>query len=320
MTVRTCYESMLRFLRTEQRTIPHTDTDFENPIYDGLEAMNATLQHMAVMSPLFAAKQGRSAYFRAPATLTATAMTEGNKVCTLPTGDDKYLGCKIQLPGDTSINRIVARAAAVYTLQFPHLSADTSGSATVSFDAAELDSDIVKLLDPVMPRGGGAPFRPANGRHNLIMPYQIGPDDYGRPLLRLDTNSSNVYFVESYTRSGVVHQRLMLSSAPSADLVVEFNARVSLGSFAATDIYAVLTPDTDPGTSIPVPVQFVESIFKPLAMARFFAMPCIINYDLPGLRNDKSVELIMRQAEQAEEMLANLKPQGRKAMQMYPRW
>ncbi len=320
MTVRSCYESMLRFLRTEQRTIPHTDTDFQNPIYDGLEAMNATLQHMAVMSPLFAVKQGRSAYFRAPVTLTATVMTEGLKVCTLPTGDDKYLGCQIQLPGDPAINRIVSRAAAVYTLQFPHLSSSTSGSAVVSFDAAELDSDIIKVLDPVMPRGGGTPFRPANGRHNLLVPYQTGPDDYGRPLTQVGGTTNSVYFIESYTKSGVVHQRLMLNAAPAADLVVEFSARVSLGAFAVADIYDAGTPAADPGTSIPVPVQFVESIFKPLAMVRFFASPCFVNYDEPGPGNTKSVQLIMQQAEQAEEMLKAMKPQGRKAFQLYPRW
>lgn len=307
LTVRNVVENCLyRFIAKEQRTIPHVDTDYVDPLPEALAAMNGALQEMAILSPIFAAKQQRSAYFRAPVSVAVSAMTRGAKVATAtwPTG---AAGCLVQLPGDTSTNRILSISGSVATLQFPHLSDDTAGTATLSYDSCDLDSDVVIVLEPVRDRAGQL-IRPANGRHNLTQPNYDGGGDFGRSLIRVTSSSgSQAYFVETAILAGQAPQlRMMLRSAPSVDMAVEFQARCSLGHFTSADVYG----DPTPTTAIPVAATFVESIFQPLALFRFFGSSVMRNVDVPSF--------VAKQAETAREMLRNMKPQSRKEGSIYP--
>lgn len=230
MSGREIIEHLLSFLREEQRTIPHASTDFDDPIPHAINAVNATLQTLAVASPLFAVKRPKSAWFHAPETVAVTGVTVGAKVASCASWPSWAAGCKIQLPGDPDWNRVVSVSGTVATLQYPH-QGSTSGDATLYGDVASIDNDVVTVLDPVMTRGGVA-LRPASGKNNLTLPSAVDRIDYGR-VMRINPVSTGreSYLVESVAHDGdsQVTLQMRLSTSPSEDFIVGYDARCTLG-------------------------------------------------------------------------------------------
>lgn len=306
MTVRDTITAMLSYLRVEQRGIPYAGgPDFDDPLPDALAACNAALQKMAVHGPLFAAKQQRSAWFRAPATLSVTGLSHGGMTATgsFPAW---AAGCWVQLPGDPAMNRILSLTGSTATLQFPHMSDSTTGAATLNVDTVELDADIITVLEPVRFRGSSRSLTAVGSREELSDP--VGRCDGAR------------YFIESALSNGAIRQRMMLSGYVSEDTVLEFQARTALGQLTAADVYNNDPTHTDPGVALPVPANFVESIFLPLALDAFFAKASITNYDIPSLRNQDAPNLIHDQAQAALVLLQNMRPQGHKPVRLKPVW
>ena len=304
MTVRDTIAAMLSYLRVEQRAIPFAGgPDFDDPLPDALAACNAALQQMAVLGPLFAAKQQRSAYFHAPTTLAVSGLTHGG---TTATGSFPAwaAGCCLQLPGDPAMNRILSLSGTTATLQFPHLAGTTSGTAEINTDTVELDADIITVLEPVRFRGSRRALTAVASREELAQ--NCGGD------LR--------YFIESAISHGTVKLRMMLSGYVSTDTVFEFQARTALGQLTPADVYTHDDAHTDPGVALPVPANFVESIFLPLALDVFFSKPSITNYDIAALRNQDAPNLIHQQAQLALTLLQNMRPQGRKPVGIWPAW
>ncbi len=150
---------------------------------------------------------------------------------------------------------------------------------------------------------GGCALRAASGRSDLSENAALGLS----------------YYIEVTTAPGGIPKlRMMLSGAPASELVVEFQARVSLGSVTTADVYGAGPTYTDPNVVVPVPAGFTESIFLPIALDLFFAAPSITNFDVAALRNQDAVRLIREQAAAARLLLENMKPQGRKPMQLVP--
>lgn len=230
MSGREIVEHLLSFLREEQRTIPHASTDFDDPIPHAINAVNATLQTLAVASPLFAVKRPKSAWFHAPETVAVTGVTVGAKVASCASWPSWAAGCKIELPGDPDWNRVVSVSGTVATLQFPH-QGSTSGDATLYGDVASIDSDVVTVLDPVSTRGGVV-LRPASGKNNLTLPSAVDRIDYGR-VMRINPVSTGrqSYLVESVAHDGdsQVTLQMRLSTSPSEDFIVGYDARCTLG-------------------------------------------------------------------------------------------
>ena len=292
MTVRETIATMLSYLRVEQRAIPYAGgSDYDDPLPDALAACNAALQQMAALGPLFAAKQQRSAYFRAPSTLAVSGLTRGGMTATgsFPT---RAAGCWLQLPGDPA------------TLQFPHLSDSASGNAEINVDSVELDADIITVLEPVRFRGSRRTLTAVGSREELAQ--GCGGD------VR--------YFIESAISNNAVRLRLMISGYVSTDTVIEFQARTALSAITRADVYNNDGGHTDPGVALPVPANFVESIFLPLALDAFFAKPTITNYDIASLRNQDAPALIHQQAQTALVLLERMRPQGRKPTGIWPAW
>lgn len=303
MTVRDTIATMLSYLRVEQRAIPYAGgSDYEDPLPDALAACNAALQRMAALGPLFAAKQQRSAYFRAPTTVAVSGLTHGGMTATgsFPAW---AAGCWVDLPGDPAMNRILSITGTTATLQFPYLSNSSSGTAIVNVDTVELDGDIITVLEPVRFRGSKRVLTAAGGREELSQ------------------SCGDVrYFIESAISNGAVKLRMMISGYVSTDTVLEFQARTALGEITRADVYNDDAGHTDPGVALPVPANFVESIFLPLALDAFFAKPTITNYDIPSLRNQDAPSLIHQQAQTALVLLERMRPQGRKPVGIWPAW
>jgi len=202
------------------------------------------------------------------------------------------------------MNRILSLTGTTATLQFPHLSDATSGTAEINADTVELDADIITVLEPVRFRGSKRTLTAVTSRDELAQNY-----------------AGDVrYFIESALSNGAVKLRLMLSGYVSTDTVFEFQARTALGELTRADVYTNDDAHTDPGVALPVPANFVESIFLPLALDAFFAKPTITNYDIAALRNQDAPNLIHQQAQLALTLLQNMRPQGRKPVGIWPAW
>lgn len=312
LTVRKVVEEKLyRFLKSEQASIPYSGSN-RDPLPEALEAINGTLQTLAVFSPLFASKQTKSLLFRAAESVVVTGGTQYASTITKATSwEDRMLGCKILLAGETQPNRIVSISTTTATLQNPILASSAIGGATVYYDAAELPSDVISVNEPVR-FVGGYPLRPANGRFNLDQPLYTTRDDYGRLSMSSVQGSPNAYFIESFMQSGASRPklRMMLRDAPSIDSIVEYQARVTLGHFTTADVYGAGPGYADPQTPVPVPSDFVESIFLPLATVRFYGSSLLQNVDLPAA--------IAKQAQEANELLETMRPQARRTPSLYP--
>lgn len=300
MTVRNAIDAMFRYLRLEQRVMPFPDdATYDDPLPDAVDAMNTALQQLAVYLPLFGAKQQRSAFFHAPETVAISEVEEGALEATASANWPEWMaGCLVQLPGDPNVNRILSLSGTNATLQFPHLSSTESGEATVLCDCAELPAEVITVLGPVRPRGG---------RHSL-------PAASGREELATGDGSDVRYFVESAVVNRQVRLRLMLSGPVSTATVIEFQARTTLGTITAADVTA------EPAVPIPVPANFVESIFLPIATDIFFSKPCVTNYDVSSLRNEDAPKLVRQQAQMARDMMERMRPQGRKGARVRAGW
>ena len=202
------------------------------------------------------------------------------------------------------MNRILSVSGTTATLQFPHLSDATSGTAEINADTVELDTDIITVLEPVRFRGSKRALTAVASREELAQ--SCGGD--------------LCYFIESAIINGTVKLRMMLSGYVSTDTVFEFQARTALGQLTRADVYTSDDAHTDPGVPLPVPANFVESIFLPLALDAFFAKPSITNYDIPSLRNQDAPNLIHDQAQAALVLLQNMRPQGHKPVRLKPVW
>lgn len=311
ITVRGAVDHLYRYLRLEYREIPYQDATLENPLNDALYSINSALQQMATTCPLFAAKRPRSALFREGATLAVTGLTQYSTTCTVASGLAAYMrGCQITLPGDTQVNRIVDWSSTTVTLQFAYMGSLSSGSASVTVDTATLDSDVIRVLGPVRTSGGYL-LTPANGREELDG-LALTRDDYGRIAVRPSNDTPVRYFIESAILSGgsMPVLRMMLMPGPSEAVNVEYQARCSLGHFTSADVYGAGPGYADPVTAIQVASEFVESLFLPLAVDRFFSSPI--------LRDTSKPSGVDTQASAAIAMLERMRPQGRKAGRIVP--
>ncbi len=304
MTYRELVDAMLRYLRIEQRNAPYDgNSDYDDPLPDVLTAINEALQLVSVMAPYAAAHQGRGAYFRAAETVAVSALTRGGTTCMMADAESYMAGCKITLPGDSNPNRIIKISGTTVTFQFPHISNSTSGNADIVYDAAELPADVITVHEPVVVRGGSI-LQAAGSRTEI----GAAPTD------------KHLYYIESTTATGGTPRlRMMLSNPPSnTDMAVEFQARVSLGRVTRADIYGDAPAYADPGVQVPIHNDHVESIFLPIALDSFFAMPAIVNYDTAGLKNVDSVRTVREKAAVAKALLENMKPQGKKPIRLVP--
>lgn len=319
MTIRDVADYALSYLRTEQRAIPVTEANVDDPMDAVVMALNAALQTMAVYSPTFACKRGKSAWFRAAATVSLTGLSNGSKVATCASWPAWAVGNPILLPGDTATNRIVSISGNVATLQFPYLGSLSSGSGTLSCDTAVLDSDVIRVIDPVATREG-VEIRPATGPHNRLLPVSTEIDDYGWRRVQPIAGADQAYTIESEAvdGQGYLSLRMQLRTAVAADFVVGFQARCIPRVITVDDVHDGSPNYADPGVSIPVPAQFVETIYLPLVVHKFLGSPVVQNWDVPGIRNADAMGRVQEAAQQALDMLERMRPQGRKRIRMYP--
>lgn len=305
MTVRDVVEHLYRYLRKEQRELPLTDPDLDDPLPEALVAINATLQRLAVRAPKFAVQRPMSALFHAPVSVAVTGLVREGYAVTSVAWPAWAAGCLVMLPGDAQTNRILSVEGQVARLQFPHLAEGGGGQAKILADCVTLGAEVMTVLPPVRLRGGEE-LRPVNGRRALARRAgQLERGDFGRLCrVREGADGGMVYHVDSVMLAGAALPRvqLRLDAPVGADLVVEFEARCSLGWVTPNMVFN--------NTPVPVPAEHVESLFLPLVLQRFFSASVMRNADAPPL--------VAVQAQEAELMLQAMRPQVEKTFRLYP--
>ncbi len=308
LNLRDVVEHLYRYLRKEQRALPLMDPDLDDPLPEALAAINATLQKLAVRSPKFAAQRPMAALFHAPKAVAVTGLSREGYAATCAAWPAWAAGCEVQVPGDARPNRILSITGQAAVLQFPYLGDATGGEATVLADCVTLGAEVISLLPPVRVRGGGV-LRPAGGRRGLMLSAGAAYDrsDFGRPRRAgSGEDAGGVYHADSVLLPGAALPRvqLRLAAPVNAETVVEFEARCSLGWVSAEDVLG-----ETPGP-VPVPAEHVESLFLPLVLQRFFGASVMRNTDAPPL--------VAAQAQEAELMLQEMRPQTERTLRFYP--
>lgn len=299
-TVRQAVEHLYRYLRKEQRAIPNTDPDLDDPLPEALAAINGALQEMATLSPKFAASRDKHAVFHAPASLAVSGLSEGGTtvIGNWPVG---VAGNIITLPGESAPNRIESVNGNEATLAIPYFGGESAGTAHLLFDSATLSPDVITVYNPVSRRDGGPDLRPANSPSDLTRKgWQ--PDDFGRSRLVSEPCSGMAYYINAAIVDGRSVRQMRLSAPVTDRLILTFQARCSLGVFDENSVFK--------DTSIPVIADFTESIFLPLALWRFFASSVMRNTDVPDFVKD--------QVQVARSMLESMKPQANKRATILP--
>lgn len=305
MNARDVVEHLFRYLRREQRELPMMNPDLDDPLPEALVAMNATLQRLAVRAPKFAVQRPMAVLFHAPVTVAVTGLVREGYDVRCEGWPEWAAGCPVRLPGDGQVNRILEINGEVGRLVFPYLGEAATGEAVVSADCVTLGPEVMTVLPPVRLRGGPE-LRPVNGRRGLTeggRGWERG--DFGRMRrVREKEGAGMVYAADSVMvpGAGLPRVQLRLAQAVAGEMVVEFDARCSLGWLTPADVYN--------GAPIPVPGEHVESLFLPLALQRFFGASVMRNTDAPPL--------VAAQAEEAEALLLGMRPQAEKRMRLYP--
>lgn len=303
MNVRDVVEHLYRYLRKEQRQLPLTDPDLDDPLPEALAAVNAVLQRLAVRAPKFAVQRPMAALFHGPATVTVSGLVREGRTVSCVAWPAWAAGCQVMLPGDALPNRILEVTGQVATLLYPHLAESTGGQAKVMADGVVLGPEVIAVLPPVRLRGG-AELRPVNGKRALrAQGGGVVRDDFGR-LRRGPAEVGGTYHVESVMLPGMSLPRfqLRLGTAVTAETVVEYDARCSLGWVTANHVFN--------DAPVPVPAEHVESLFLPLVLQRFFSASVMRNADVPPL--------VAVQAQEAELLLEAMRPQTEKTFRLYP--
>jgi hypothetical protein len=84
------------------------------------------------------------------------------------------------------------------------------------------------------------------------------------------------------------------------------------------EFYADLYSAASTTTEFPIPNEFLETLFLPLATVKFLSSPAMQNFDVGGTTNAKALELAQSQTEQGFAMLAKMNPQAQKSFRMWP--
>lgn len=324
-TVRDAVENLYLYLRPEQRGFPPTDSCFYDLCNTATSVLNGAMQEFCSLAPLYAFRRSKAHHIRAPKTFTLATVPVGGRTLTIATADWEswMLGCSISISGQEDWNEVLEYDVGTETalLLNPLLGAGGSSlSATIYHDSLSLDSDVLEVISPV-----GIADRyelaPADGLSTIKhWHYEDGYGDYGMGFWRSQRRQRQtrgtspyqpqVYFVDTYLNEDMQQSkpelRMRLAPMPDQEMILQYRAKLEPPRFTSDDVYDpndVADPPADPGILLPVPNQFVEAIYMPIARQRWTGVPYF--------RNDSAIAEISRQYEVAMQLAKNNKPQSR---------
>jgi hypothetical protein len=253
--------------------------------------INATLQKLWSMVPQWWTTYTDGEVLRAPVQIGGITATNGSRTISASPAIEAWMhGCTIRIDGDPYDNEL----ATASTLARPYAGATGSGkTAMVYGDCVTLGATVSGVIPPVILMGERELVGVGNKRD--LRQFSSGSTQYEGNISqvvsdRKDIGTPSAFHVENNrTMAGQTH-RLRVSPLPDKAYVLQFESRQITPRIAALDT-----------TAIPVPDQYIESIFLPMLRKQFSTWP---KYKITGLR-----ELIDEQYQDAFQMLTKLKPQ-----------
>ena len=302
MNVNALASQLLTLFSPEERSIPdHADYPGRNGAV--LLAMNGALQELFGKSSPWASEDERGAVLRAPASGVTISVIDGSTAATISasTWQDWFSGCQIQIAGASVENRIKNSNRQVI-LKFPYDGPTCTAAATVFHTSVDLGADVMEVIGKVLVNG--REIRPVTDLSNL-RPRQ---DDFGFSPHAERIAPPGVgclgYQVESWNASPTAAPslRLRLSAAPTSQAFLEFSAMTV--PLVITDLASIDT--------LPIPLQFVQSIFYPVARQRLTGCQFY--------RGGGAAEEISRAYQDALKQLAALNPSKNAGIQILSRY
>lgn len=276
---------------------PASPSPQEFPIQPGdlddiVGCMTATIQELSDLGPTEARNRDTGAWLNAPTQVTLSCTQGSSVISGLTTFNAWMLGCTIRIVGDGYDNEINDQAH----LSRPFLGGTGATTATVYGDCVQLDETIGQIL-PLVQIPPQWPLIAANTREMFmqISGYPLVTDSSGAPygwpgwwFTQKAIGRPVAWFVDSYYDSTktFLPRRLRVGPMPDQFYSLAFRVGINPIRFDVTDV-----ADPDPGTVIPIPSTWVESIFIPMCRKRVSG--------LAQFRNSASMKEIDRAYAQA---------------------
>jgi hypothetical protein len=302
MNVNALATQLLTLFSPEERSIPdHADYPGRNGAV--LLAMNGALQEIFGKASPWVRYDERGAVLRAPVTDVEITVTNGGTAATISAGtwQDWFSGCQIRIDGAAVENRIRNNSRAV-SLKFPHDGPSGITTATVWHTSLDLGADVMEVTGGVL----------VNGREIFPVPSlragRAGEEDFGFGGSRAEpvgtvTGEACGYLLETWCPSANAAPalRLRLTAAPRVQSFLEYSALTV--PLVVTDLASLDT--------LPIPLQFVQSIFYPVARQRLTACEFY--------RGGGNAEEIGRSYQAAMKALADLHPRKQSGIRLLSR-
>lgn len=305
-------KSLLIYFPPEMRSIPD-DATYPGCCGSVLKAINGALQEFYATGPTWKRKGTRGTILSAPVSVLASVTHGSDEIDFGVDWQDAFAGCTVAIAGAATDNELLGSESA-NTLLLPHDGPSGTVSVLVLGDCVTLAADVFSVLAPVQ-IVDGPPLSPVPTKGHLQL-RSPSENDYGRHLLvpsaristarkSQSTGTPQLYCVEAGIEdpysAPVMHLRV--SPAPNADTTITHEARLKIPVFTIAN----LTPGT---LNIPVPHDYAESIFLPIATKRLV--------ESPFFRQGPHTTEIGNQYQIARTQLEQMAPQSRPAATMRP--
>lgn len=263
--------------------------------------INAELQYLWTLIPHWWSAEPTGAIVRAPQTLSGITATFGSKTVTLTAPDTWMVGCTLLFDGEEFQNQLVAYTGTTGTLLRPYAGATGSGKSAILYNDCFVQATTTSaILPPVLLLGEGELIG-LSGRRDLRR-YSSNSTyatnhglagDMGAAAENMDIGRPIAYYVETYSNptTRLTNLRLRLAPLPDKQYLLEYQSR--------TEAPRITTLNSS--TSIPVPQQYVDSVFMPMLRKRFASWK---NFNTQGIKG-----VLDEQYNQAIQILDRLKPQ-----------
>ena len=246
----------------EERSIP------DNSIYPGrnhavLTAMNSGLQDLFAKGKPWVRSDERGEVIHAPVTVPIQ-VTNGSRSAVIDAGDwlGRFAGATCVIEGSNVDNQIRNNTASDIILKYPHDGTTGTKNALIYQDVITFDADVLEVIEPfrldrrdLVPMPNPFAFGPVSSTEDFGFRSNSAQPIVGRVAATAGTPRG--FCVETWSKSGTDAPRVRarLYPAPLADGFIDY--KVMLLPPVITDIAS-----TD---ELPIPFQFVESIFLPIA-------------------------------------------------------
>jgi hypothetical protein len=305
MTIAQVAAHLLGYFTPEERSIP------DAAAYPGrnaavLAAINAALQETASQGRPWAITDVRGAILNAPKSVTI-ATTAGSTAAIITGWESWMAGCAIVIAGEPIDNQIRNDSSSAI-LKFPATVTGTQ-AATVYATAHTCATDVMDARKPI--RCDGMDLIPMSSDYPSRRPVVF--NDYGMTTLRMHVpsyaervaetvNQPRFFRVTTASPSTAASfvQRIEVYPAPAVQCFLEY--KCSLTPPVVTSLTSTST--------LPIPFQFVQSVFLPLAVGALM--------DSPFFRGTAAAGSVAQSVQEARAIMQSLQPNKTKRPRIIP--